>query len=143
MVREYTDNWYLRAADAYRRRTSENGRLGSLIEAWRRAIARHWHELQFATLEVEPRGERLAFRVTVHFGQLDPALVRVELYADPIDDGPAVRAEMRPLGPSHDGVVYGAEVQADRPPDHFTPRIVPHHPHAFAPLEDSHILWYR
>ena len=41
------------------------------------------------------------------------------------------------------GYVYRVTVPTSRPPAHFTPRVIPAHPAAGAPLEECHILWYR
>jgi starch phosphorylase len=42
---------------------------------------------------------------------------------------------------SVNGFRYTAKVPQDRPAEHYTPRIVAHHPNALVPLEDEHIYW--
>ena len=77
---------------------------------------------------------------------MDPQDVAVELYADPLGDQEPIRvamsAESEALGAGR-GHLYAARVQSMRPAEHFTPRIIPYHPEAFIPMEESHILWYR
>jgi starch phosphorylase len=41
------------------------------------------------------------------------------------------------------GYVYQAAVEATRPADDYTPRLVPHHVGVAVPLEASEILWQR
>jgi starch phosphorylase len=48
-----------------------------------------------------------------------------------------------PLPGAINGFIYRARVAAKRAAEDYTPRIVPHHKHAFIPLEEAHILWMR
>jgi starch phosphorylase len=70
----------------------------------------------------------------------------VELYADPLDWQQPVRIPMvrgeRLLG-ALNGYVFRGEAPTERPVEHFTPRIMPAHPAASIPLEESHLLWQR
>ncbi|MDD4653216.1 MAG: alpha-glucan family phosphorylase, partial [Methanothrix sp.] len=54
-----------------------------------------------------------------------------------------VMVQQGPLAGAINGFVYGARVLAKRAAEDYTPRIVPHHEHAFIPLEEAHILWMR
>jgi starch phosphorylase len=45
------------------------------------------------------------------------------------------------LAGAYNGHRYEGPAPADRPPEHYTPRIVPHHAEAFLPLEASEIFW--
>jgi starch phosphorylase len=38
---------------------------------------------------------------------------------------------------------YEARVDTVRPPEHYTPRLIPHHTAASVPLESSAIRWQR
>jgi hypothetical protein len=113
--------------------------VNSLAEiAWRRAVARHWHEARFGPMKVDTEGAEHRFAVEVYLGALDPESVRIELYADPRDGGPPFRQTMtraRKLDAPGDGYVYAASVPASRSTSDFTPRIVAHHPHVMVPLE--------
>jgi glycogen phosphorylase len=85
------------------------------------------------------------FEVQVHFDDLDPEAVRVELYADGVSDGAPVRQEMKRVrqlvGTS--GYAYRACIPAARPAFDYTARLLPHHDDVAFPLEDAHILWQR
>jgi starch phosphorylase len=41
------------------------------------------------------------------------------------------------------GWVYSGKVDAKRPVEHYTPRVIPHHPDVRIPMEDQHITWQR
>jgi len=144
-VREYTTNYYIPAAEAYRRRTENGGAAGVQIVNWRRALAGGWRALHFGELKYTSDGEKFTFEVDVWLGALDPASVRLELYADALGDQPPVREEMRSVGRSAHGgcCVYTASAPANRPPADYTPRVVPHHDEASVPLEASYTLWQR
>lgn len=78
--------------------------------------------------------------------RMDPEMIRVELYADPIEGALPVRVVMTRMGPvegSEDGFLYDCTVAGDRSSEDFTPRIVPYHPEASVPIEEAHILWHH
>jgi starch phosphorylase len=156
VVREYTEAHYLAAAGAFRERADQNGRKGADIVKWQQTIATHWPHLGFGAVKVETRDGQHAFEVQVYLGDLDPDLVRVELYADPKnDDGtvrqPSVRrppvrhAMTRANAPAGSGgsYAYSGLVPADRPADDYTPRVIPFKPGLLVPLEAPQILWQR
>ena len=145
-VREYTDNYYVAAATAYCDRARDRGAPVQSLLAWQTALLRHWADVRFGKLDIKSSGVRHLFQIQVYLGDLSPELVRVEIYAESIDGAPAVRQEMtrgNPLPGSTKAFVYGAEVPASRSPADYTPRVIPWHPAARIPLEDSHILWFR
>ena len=143
-VREYTENYYLPAAAAYRRRASNNGALGRELVTWREELARSWHNLHFGKLEVGSTGDRHRFTLQVYLDELDPDVVQVQLYAEPRDNQPAIVHPMKrdkALAGAINGFLYSGEVPASRPVEHYTARIVPFHPAAAVPLEANQILW--
>ena len=145
-VREYTENYYLPAAAAYRRRTPDRGALGARIADWQRSLQAEWAQLRIGKLTVEKSGEQNLFEVQVYLGELDPAAVQVELYADPLDgDRPVVEkmTHSRPLVGTVGGHVFRAAVAATRPASDYTPRIIPSFPDVSVPLEMPQILWQR
>ncbi|MGH7306406.1 MAG: alpha-glucan family phosphorylase [Candidatus Rokuibacteriota bacterium] len=144
VVREYAETYYLPAATGYRARAAEKGAVAAGVRAWQRHLARHWHEARFGMVAVETEGDRHHFAVQMDLGGLDPEAARVELYADPIDEGAPVRLAMtrdRKLEGTGSGYEYLGQVPASRPASDYTPRLVPYHPAADVPLEASWILW--
>jgi starch phosphorylase len=144
-VREYTEKHYIPAADAYRKRLADNGALGMELTQWRKSIERHWSAVRFGEVRIETREGWHFFNVQVYLGDLDLAAVQVELFAEPQNGGEAVRERMargeRLLATR--AFHYSVRVPASRPATDYTPRVVPFHPAARVPLEESRILWQR
>src|SRR5215471_2010817 len=46
-VREYTEKYYLPAAESYSDRSAAGGALACQMSSWRRALAQHWSKLNF------------------------------------------------------------------------------------------------
>jgi starch phosphorylase len=146
VVREYTEKHYLPAALAYRARAAEKGALGAGVRAWQRHLAQHWSEARFGAVVVETRGALHHFAVELVLGGLDPDAVRVELYANPLDDGKPVLhalARYREIEGPGNACEYVGQVPASRPASDYTARLVPHHAVASVPLEAPWILWQR
>jgi glycogen phosphorylase len=133
-VREYTEEHYLPAAAAYCDRAANRGEKGREIVDWQRAVERAWPTLHFGAVKVETRDGQHFFEVEAFLGDLDPASVCVELYAD---GAPPERHEMERVGPN----TYRAQVAAPRWVNDYTPRVIPHHPEVAVPLQTNRILW--
>jgi starch phosphorylase len=145
-VREYTEQYYLPAASAYRERSADEGALGAELVVWQHALEQKWAALRFGEMRLETAGGQQVFEVQVYLDDLDPETVRVELYANGINGGAAERVEMkrvRQLVGATSGYAYRAGVPATRPATDYTARLIPHHANAAVPLEQAHILWQR
>ncbi|MDO8946482.1 MAG: alpha-glucan family phosphorylase [Desulfocapsaceae bacterium] len=145
-VREYTEQHYLPAADAYRKRAADKGAKGTEVVNWQRAIAQNWPNLRFGEQKVETKDDQLLFEVQVYLNELAPQAIRVELYADGISGGAAIHQEMkyvRPLVGASGGYLYSVAVSAARPAADYTARVIPHCDGVAIPLEDARILWQR
>jgi starch phosphorylase len=143
-VREYTRDYYLPAATAYRRRAADGGALGKVLVSWQHALAGRWHNLHFGSLDVQTEADHHQFRLQVYLDELSPDAVQVQLYAEAIPGEPMVRQPMTreaPLPGTINGYLYSARVPAARPAQDYAPRIVPFHPEANVPLEAAQILW--
>ena len=146
-VREYTAEHYLPAAAAYCQRADSGGKLATDLLEWQRALATHFGRVRFGAIKIFTHDDHHTFEVQVYLDELDPEAVRVELYADPQQDGdepvrqPMVRGQA--LVGSTGGYVYAANVPASRPAGYYTPRVVPYKTGAFVPLESAQILWQR
>ena len=145
-VREYTEQYYLPAAAAYRARAEAGVALGRQMVAWRLALDQQWAALRFGAVKIVTVGTEHMFEVQVFVHDLDPEAVRVELYADGGNgDGP-VRYEMtrgRRLDGADVGYAYRAEVPATRPAVDYVARIIPYHDGVAIPVEVAHVLWQR
>jgi starch phosphorylase len=145
-VREYTEDHYLSAAEAYQRRAADKGKLGVSLVQWQADVARGWKDVHFGEVRVKSESGQLIFEVQVYLGGLDPGAVRVELYADGVNGGAPFRQAMdrgEQLTGSANGYLYSTKTQATRNANEFTPRVVPYHAEARVPLEAGEILWQR
>ena len=118
-VREYTEQYYLPAAAAYRERAAMMAHWAGRWSTWLHTLEQKWSTLRFGEMKVETDGKQHVFEVQVYLNGLDPDAVRVELYADGVNGGDPVRHEMarvrQPAGAAS-GYIYGARVSAARPP---------------------------
>jgi starch phosphorylase len=133
-VRDYTEQHYLPGAAAYRERAADNGLLGRQIVDWQHAVERAWPGVHFGAAKAESQGGQHVFEVEVYLNDLDPAAVRVELYAD---GAAPERQEMERVGPN----TYRARVAATRSVSEYTARVVPQHRSVAVPLQTDRILW--
>ena len=146
VVREYTEQHYLPAATAYHERIADNAALGGQISSWRQALRQKWSALRFGEMKVETDGEQHVFMVQVYFDDIDPDMVKVELFAQGGAAGASVRQEMRrthSLVAASNGYAFETRVPAARPASDYTARLIPRHDSAAVPLEAPHILWQR
>ena len=145
MAREYTDNYYIPAAMSYRRRAADNASLSDEMEKWFISLTKHWHQVRFGQCTVQEFSTRYLFQVEVLLGELSPATVRVELYAEPLstDANPICLTMDRgeKLAGPDVGYQYHATVPMGRPAIDYTPRVIPYHVDASVPLEANFILW--
>jgi glycogen phosphorylase len=146
-VRQYTEEHYLSAATAFRQRAENKGSFGADLVTWQAELAKHWPALRFGSATVEQQGERYLFHVEVFLDDIDPNIVKVELYADSQkkDEAPitlAMNQGERPAGATT-GFTYSVSVPATRPAADYTPRLVPQRAGAFVPIEATFILWHQ
>jgi glycogen phosphorylase len=146
MVREYVDKLYSRAAEQFKRRTADKAREAALLCHWRDSIVQSWHKLRFGNLDIQRQDDSYAVMVTVYLADIDPKAVQVQLYADPSEGiEPEIHImEMADVIPETvNGYTYRVRVPAQRPSEHYTPRIIPYFDGATVPVEIANILWYE
>ncbi len=145
-VIEYTEQYYIPAAEIYLDRAAGKCATASELVRWKHSLEKKWANLRFGEVKVETTAEQHVFTVPVYLDGLDPDAVRVELYADGVDGGDPVTQTMilgqQLVGAEH-GYIYSAQVPAARPATDYTARIIPYHPCVAVPLETSLILWQR
>jgi starch phosphorylase len=145
-VREYTEKYYIPAAETYQARAANKGAVGEQMVNWQHDLKQKWTHLRFGEVKVETTERKHVFEIQVYFNGLDPDSVRIELYADGINDGDALRIAMtrdKKLVGAENGYVYTTEVGATRSISDFTARAIPCHPGTVVPLEASQIFWQR
>ena len=146
VVRQYTEEHYLSAASAFRRRAENRGSMGADLVGWHAELEKHWSALRFGPTTVEQQGDQYIFHVQVFLDGIDPDAVRVELYAEAKKDEHAITHAMN-RGELLVGAIstftYSVSVPTSRPIADYTPRLVPQHVEASVPLEAPFILWHE
>lgn len=143
MVRQYVEELYAPAAAAYRTRILDNCRVAADVQRWREMVANYWGDVSFGALHVEQAGGGHEFRILVSLGAIGPKAVQVQLYATAWERGAAERIPMQRGDEVIRGTYsYHVRVDGPRPPQAYTPRVVPYHADASAPLEAEQIHWY-
>jgi starch phosphorylase len=146
MVQEYIERVYLPAVASYRRRAAPQAALARDLDAWSRHLTRHWPGIRFGELTGHVNGRRLTISIPVDLGEIGRDAVRVELYADPETNGEPFVQEMlaaEPVAHVRNGAIYRVTFDTNRPPEHFTVRVVPYHADAVIPIENPLIAWQR
>jgi starch phosphorylase len=144
-VREYTEDHYLPAAEAYHARAADKGTAGLQMVNWRHMLEQNWAALRFGEVQVVSDKGQHIFEVAVSLGKLDPNTIRVELYADGVGGGEPEHHELRRARPSGEanGSIFSTQIPATRPASDYTARILPQFAGVAVPLEASQILWQR
>jgi len=145
-VREYTEQHYIPRAATYRERAADKGAVGRQIMDWRESTEKEWPAMRFGEMKIETTGEQRVFEVEVFLSDANPNAVRVELYADGVNGGEAVRQEMErvsQLTAAPGCYTYRAKTPATRPATDYTARLMPYLTGVAVPLEAARILWQR
>lgn len=136
-VREYTERYYIPAAENLMRRKNE----GEKIIGWKRTLEENWHNLRFGSLEVITEGEELIFKQACYLDSIPQESVQVSLYANPSTSIPMTYVREQSGAPGMH--VYEARVPANRQASDYTPRIVPYYQGVTIPLECPLIFWEK
>lgn len=146
MVQDYVRRAYLPATEAYLARLADSAASSRSLLAWHTRLDDFFPDIRFGETSVHLTNGQFRFEVQAYLGDLQTDDVAVQIYAEKRQNRPGRIATMNRLGEivgSVNGWRYEASLPADRPVEHFVPRIVPHHPQARIPLEDQHILWHH
>jgi glycogen phosphorylase len=92
------------------------------------------------SMDIDQKKGKQTFEVEVFLGNLDPADVLVELFAN---GDPPLKQEMKITRNTENSYFYSAVVATSDAPDRFTPRISPFHPDVSIPLELAKIKWQK
>jgi starch phosphorylase len=146
MARDYLEQRYLSAAEAYQKRIAEGGQLAKGLRSQEKTLQRYWGDLHWGNLEISETEDAWLFEVQLYLGDVAPDFVQVQLYADPVEAmEPPVCLPMEQrssIAGATNGYLYVAVVGRERPVADYTPRVVAHHPEAKVPMEMGFILWW-
>lgn len=147
MVAEYFHNHYVPLAERYRRRSTNDAALAKDIVAWQQRIERHWNAIHVGNIETRVENTQIDVSAQVFLDGLEDSEVRVQFYADPPEDDadPIIQTLQReePLPGTINGYRYHLRFESNRPLSDYTLRIIPYHPEAVLPVENTRILWAR
>ena len=146
MLRDYVEQYYLPASAHYQRRNDNNATLAKELALWQIQLAEHWSAIYMQNLQIESSDTEHYFSLHVYLDDLLADSVRVEIYADGLENNVAFCQAMERkavLPGAVNGYLYETTVPADRPAGGYTPRLVAEHCHANIPAEEAHIKWYR
>lgn len=142
-VRQYTEQYYLPAAEAYINRAANKGAIGQKVVEWKKVIKNCWEKIRFTKVYIDTIGDQHKFEVKVYLDGLDANFVKVQLFTIK-PDGLITYYEMKQiksLAGEPNTYIYNASVSASLPKDYYTARVIPYFPGAVVPLETNEILW--
>ncbi len=145
MLRDYVEQYYFPANAGYQRRIENNAALAKELSLWQQHVNQHWSAIYMQNLQVESSDTGHHFVLHVYLDDLMPDVVRVEIFADAVDDAlPFCQLMQRndALPGAVNGYIYATNVATDRPAADFTPRLVAAHSEVNIPAEEAHIKWY-
>jgi glycogen phosphorylase len=151
MVRQYTEDYYLPAAERSWR-LQENGFAGARdLAAWKERVTAAWSGVMIREVssgqQERSLGSRLTVRAVVELGALEPEDVEVQVAYGPVDDADEVPdVDILPL--KQDGYVdqggwaFEGEVPLLTPGAFgYTVRVVPRHQSLIGPAELGLVAW--
>ncbi len=141
VVREYTENYYLPAANNYIKRAAEKGAAGTKITRLHKELLKQWNYVQFGEVRTEDKDNGHFFHVQVKLNGLSPDIVSVELYANGLNNEVPVKIKMDHVAFANGLTEYVAHTDNSRPASDYTACIFPNYENISVPLEDNLILW--
>jgi starch phosphorylase len=143
-VREYTEKFYIPAAEAYAKRSANKGEFGSKVAQWQEEVIAKWPKVRWEDVKVQTKDSQHFFEAQINLDGLDPENVRAELYSDGVNGQP----ELQPMtcygkAEGGNGMLYKASVNAQRPAVDYTLRVIPRHDDVRVPLEANEIVWQK
>lgn len=142
MVREYVQQAYLPAAQAFAERSANGDAVAHDLNRWQTSVQAEWPYVKFEELNAAREGDEWHFSTIVYLAGLQATQVMVELCAV----GPTTQATTaipmevdRTSGPT---MTCRVRVPASRPAEHYTPRLRPCHTSRLA-TELTLVKWQK
>jgi starch phosphorylase len=154
MVKEYTQQLYIPAAQAYENFSRDGCGAATQLSQWKAKMRKEWPQVQVSDVQIANKerpsisvGESLLIRANVHLGAVDPQHVRVEAYHGEVDNGdlhnPAATVLNQAGQVDGNGTyLYEGSVPATESGTYgFSVRVVPVHPCLMQTHELRLITW--
>jgi len=140
-VREYTEKYYLPAAEKYLHRANDKGVIGKRIVDDTNELSSKWNGVHFNDVKTESIENGFICTTNIFLNGIDRNKILVELYADGKNTETPERIIMHQHSLNNDQNFYKAEVSTTRPENDYTIRIIPNYENIAVPLENNLILW--
>ncbi len=154
MVKEYTQQLYVPAAQAYENFSRDGCGAATQLSQWKTKMRKNWPQVQVSDVQIASKdrpsisvGESLQIRANVHLGAVDPQHVRVEAYHGEVDNGDlhnpsATVLNQRSQVDGNGTYLYEGSVPAAESGTYgFSVRVVPIHPCLMQAHELRLITW--
>ncbi|HVX28432.1 MAG TPA: alpha-glucan family phosphorylase, partial [Parafilimonas sp.] len=142
-VREYTEEYYLPAAEKYLQRAKNKGAAGKRIADASIELVSKWNGIHFNEVKVDEINDAYNFSANIFLNGIDGDKVSVELYADGQNSKNAERVPMHLQSLNKEERIYTAHVIKSRAASEYTVRIIANYEEIAVPLENNLILWQR
>lgn len=142
MVREYVRDLYQPAARAFDQRTLNSNAQAIDLQRWQSAVQSEWPYVRFEQVEVHRDGEQWRFRVRLHTAGLHAPQLHVDLCSVDTFTWDTIAVPMTAEPATGPTLICHATVPGNRPAEHYTPRLRPHHP-ARMPTELPLMKWQK
>ena len=151
MVQQYTDNFYMKAYENWKRLSNDEYALAKQLVQWKQRIESGWEQVKIINARVEGKkaevGSAVKIEVQVRLGSLTPEDARLQIYSGPQDkDGNILNAsteEMSFIGKTDDGIHnYEAYIGCDESGLFgYSVRITPNHPNMVDHFDLEKMRW--
>ena len=118
MVREYVEQAYLPAAQAFLQALGGRRQMARKLEAWSALLDEQWHGVRFGRVFIHEAEQQWQFEIEAYLGEVCADFVQVQLYAEAAGVHPTVCVTLQPSGPIHGAVnafLYRGSVPDGRP----------------------------
>jgi len=151
MVVEYTERFYLHAAQRYKDLAAQGGaKLGPIVE-WRRKFRTVGSQVKITRVQTSQNGEihvgeKIRVTASVVLGELGPEDVRVQIVFGSVDENGAIvrgaSSDMRHDGTEGNEHRYEGELEClESGSCGFSVRVIPYHPDVRVPFEHPWLVW--
>ncbi|KYP14624.1 alpha-glucan family phosphorylase [Flavihumibacter sp. CACIAM 22H1] len=144
-VREYTEQYYLPMAKAYRGRLANNAATARRIQQVAKLLQQHWASCKTGELSWTATDNGYMVQAGLQVHELIRSYIKAELFANGLaGEAPEVFPMDMAAGNGNEGnmeLIATARVVTHRPSSDFTLRVLPCYEQVAVPLKDPHILW--
>ena len=140
-VREYTEKYYLPAAENYLKRSAEKGSAGIKIMKAQHELNDKWNGIKVEEVKTGSIDNGYSFETNIFLNGIDQNKIIVELFANGIKSDDPERIKMNIKSSANGAHLYNATAITTRPASDYTIRVIPSYENISVPLENNLILW--